>query len=235
MHYIGVTLNGLQFEVARRRVNREIQELKRGDAASSLSSLALFQADGAKPERWPQAVQDAVKTLAEQKCAERWLLALDCLYHFSPSRRPILSFAAQNLKGNFAAFDLLINGSAPWHQRKLARVVGLLMGCSSSAFLTEEEYKKQLLGCGYAEESFVFRDISNKVFPGLIGHMIRQEEGLRNYGISLGAGFKVARAVFGWFWRTSVIRAVIVTGKLDPDSKVLQKGTERENSGGIRL
>lgn len=219
---MGLTLNELQHGVALRRVNREVAKLKQG-ATSNLASLELFRADAAKPRRWASDIQRAVHALAAEEEAEGWLLALDCLYHFSPSRQPILSFAASELKINFVAFDLMMNDGAPWGHRQLAKTIGLLMGCPWSAFIGEEAYREQLISCGYAHDSIIVRDISDIVFAGLVGYLTRQERELKSYGIPLGGGFRVARAVFGWFFRANVIRGVILVGKIGRNSHRARK------------
>lgn len=219
---MGLTLNELQHGVALRRVNREVAKLNQG-ATSNLASLELFRADAAKPRRWASDIQRAVCALAAEEEAERWLLALDCLYHFSPSRQPIFSFAASELKLNFLAFDLMMNDGAPWGRRQLAKAIGLLMGCPWTAFIGEEAYREQLISCGYTHDSIIFRDISDLVFAGLVSYLTRQEHELKRYGIPLGGGFRVARAVFRWFDRTNVIRGVIVVGKVRRNSHRARK------------
>ncbi|KAK1828931.1 hypothetical protein QBC39DRAFT_332897 [Podospora conica] len=228
VRYVGLTLNELQLGVARRRVHREITKWNQ-EAASNPASLELFRADAAKPHRWDSNIQRAVHALAEEEAAEGWLLALDCLYHFSPSRQPILSFAATELKFNFAAFDLMMNDAAPWYFRQLARLIGLLMGCPWGAFVGEDGYRKQMVRCGYESDSIIFRDISDHVFAGLVGYLTRQEHDLAKYGIPLGAGFKVARSVFRWFERTKVIRGVIVVGRTDRKSHHVREAAGKKN------
>jgi hypothetical protein len=92
-----------------------------------------------------------------------------------------------------------------------------LLGCPWQAFLTEEEYREQLVACGYERESIIIKDISEDVFPGLVAFLERQDKALAESGISLGAGFRLARRVFGWFATSKVIRAVIVVAKAVKD------------------
>jgi cyclopropane fatty-acyl-phospholipid synthase-like methyltransferase len=78
--YVGLTLNETQRQAAQQRLD-----------ASSFSidkaRVQLFQADAAKPESWDKAITTAVDNLSDESYSERWLLGLDCLYHFSPSRK----------------------------------------------------------------------------------------------------------------------------------------------------
>lgn len=194
-------------------MNREIGEARLKNKGG-LSSFRLFGANAANPTSWSPKVRQAVQDLVDQEFTERWFLALDCLYHFSPSRGPLLRHTARTMGANFMAFDLLLDKSAPLRRKVVARLIGTLMGCPWRAFLTEEEYVRQLVACGYNKESIVIRDVSNDVFAGLVAYLNRQEMALAHYGISLGGGFKLARKVFGWFARTGIIKGVIVVARL---------------------
>lgn len=156
-----------------------------------------------------------MQSLNNSKFSERWMLALDCLYHFSPSRRPIFQYASRELHANVAAFDLILNGSAPFHQRLLARLIGMLTGCPWQAFLTVEEYINQIVACGYETQSIAIRDVSNDVFLGLASYIAMQDEDLARYGTSIGGGFRLARKVLAWFGKTGVIGGVIVVAQLN--------------------
>jgi len=211
--YVGLTLNQSQLQAASRRLDREIGEIASTDKRS-LSSFRLFGTNAANPASWSPGVRQAIHGLADQEFTEKWLLGLDCLYHFAPSRRPLLKHAAQTMGTNFMAFDLLLNKSASLRRKIVARLIGTLMGCPWRAFLTEEEYVRQLVACGYDRKSIVIRDVSEDVFVGLVKYLDRQEMALAHYGISLGGGFKLARGLFRWFTRTGVIKGAIVVARL---------------------
>lgn len=213
--YVGLTLNQAQLHTAARRLDRALAaaDADEGRLRDSLSSFRLFCADAAKPDAWTGQVRSAVEALGRERCSERWLLALDCLYHFSPSRRPVWEYAARRLRADVMAFDLLLSEQASWREVLAARTVGVLMGCPWRAFLTGDEYRAQLVACGYDRESVVFRDVSEDVFPGLVAFLASQDKALAQCGISLGGGFRLARKVFGWFSSTGVVRAVIVVAQ----------------------
>lgn len=211
--YVGLTLNKSQLQAASRRLDRELADVESKEKRNT-QSFRVFGANAASPASWSLEVQEAVRSLGDEKFQQRWLLALDCLYHFSPSRESVLRLAAQSVGANFMAFDLMLNRSVPLHRILIARVVGVLMGCPWRAFLTEPEYVKQLVACGYERQSVVIRDVSDNVFPGLVEYLRRQDEALSDYGISLGGGFRLARGVFGWFGRTGVIKGTIVVARL---------------------
>lgn len=225
--YVGLTLNEAQVRTASRKICREVAtldaECEHPDGSTTTttppSSLTLradafqlFRANAARPETWSPRIREAVESIVPNEnghLTSRWLLALDCLYHFSPSRRPIFEYAARRLDANLMAFDLLLSETAPARDVWAARAVGAFMGCPLRTFLTEAEYREQLVACGYDGESVVIQEITDDVFAGLVDFLDGQELALGQYGISLG-GFKLAARLFRWFAESRVVRAVIV-------------------------
>lgn len=209
--YVGLTLDESQLQLSIVTLHRHIAS---SDNVNSMdqASFGLFRANAAKPDSWSPTIRDAVKGLNEAHFKEKWLLALDCLYHFTPSRKPVFQLAAQKLDANVMAFDLILNDQASWKNTFLVRIVGLMMNCPFSTFMTEEQYKKQLVDCGYDREQIILRDISNDVFAGVASFLQRQEHALSQYGISIG-GFKLAGRLFAWFDRTRVVKATVVVGR----------------------
>lgn len=207
--YVGLSMNQFQVDVASRRIYLETSKPGRPPA----ESFSLFCADAAVPDRWGHNVRTAVETLDDDKFTDRWFLALDCLYHFSPSRKPILEHAAKKLGANLMAFELILNETASWKQVLVARAIGVMMGCPVRTFLTEAEYRRQLVECGYDEQSVIIRDISPHVFPGIVGFLDAQDRALGQYGVSIG-GFKLAGRLFDWFERSRVVKASIVVARV---------------------
>lgn len=217
--YVGLTLNESQLQTAVVALHRQLSSAN-NDTTISQDSFSLFRANAAKPDSWSPAIRSAVQTLADNHFEERWLLALDCLYHFSPSRKPIFEYTAQKLNANVMAFDLILDEKATWRNRLLVRVVSVMMSCPFYTFLTEEQYKDHLVRCGYDREQIVLRDISDNVFGGVTDYLERQEQALSQYGISIG-GFKLAGRLFGWFDRSRIVKATIVVArkkKVSPSS-----------------
>ncbi|KAM0271951.1 hypothetical protein ACHAQH_008890, partial [Verticillium albo-atrum] len=146
--YVGLTLNEAQVQSASRKICREVAASSSSELDIRADAFKLFRADAARPETWSTPVAGAVQALADERFTERWLIALDCLYHFSPSRRPVFEFAARELGAQVAAFDLLLSEGATWKERVVLRAVAVMMGCPVGTFLVEEEYREQLVGCG---------------------------------------------------------------------------------------
>lgn len=210
--YVGLTLNPTQFQLAANRLCEEVQKLGVADR-----SIQVFRADAARPDGWETEIKNAVLSLKDDhpQDQERWVLALDTLYHFFPSRRPIFNYAVETLDASFMAFDLILNDAAPFWQKLVAKIIGLAMRCPAGAFVTEVEYKSQLKAAGYDEKHIHFRDITDHVFSGLVSHIKHQEEVLRPFGISVSK-FKVAGKIFGWFAKSGVLRATIVVARNKP-------------------
>ncbi|KAJ4127960.1 hypothetical protein NW768_008243 [Fusarium equiseti] len=205
--YVGLTLNDAQVQTSRRKIYREI-----GTVSFDVDSFSLFCANAAKPETWSRQVTEAVYSVADEKYSERWLLALDCMYHFSPSRKPVLKHAAKGLDANFMAFDLLLNEKASTADIWRARLIGKMMGCPLKTFLSETDYRDQLVECGYDRNEITVREITDDVFSGLVKFLDRQDQLLAEYGVSMG-GFKLAGRLFNWFDKTRVVRAVVVVAR----------------------
>ncbi|KAK7220135.1 hypothetical protein V2G26_008138 [Clonostachys chloroleuca] len=211
--YVGLTLSRVQIQAARRCVARELL----AEDAPDADSFQLFCADAARPGTWDSQTRTAVESLADERYAERWLLALDCLYHFKPSRRPVFEYAARRLKANSMAFDLVLNENASFGDKLRMRAVGVIMGCPIDTFLTEKEYLDQLVQCGYDRESSTITDISEHVFSGVSGFIDDQERALSQYSVTLG-GYKLAGRLFEWFGRSKVVKAVIVVARTREDA-----------------
>lgn len=212
--YVGLTLNQAQLDTASRKVAHEVSK------SSSLSSdsFKLFCADAAQPKSWNRQAAAAVQSLADPSITERWLLALDCLYHFRPSRKPVFEHAAKQLGANAMAFDLILNERASRREVWLARLICLIMRCPLKAFKTEIEYRNDLVDVGYDVDQIIIHDISKHVFAPVSAFLETQERALSLYGVSMG-GYKLAGRLFSWFGRSQVVKAVIVVARVPASSR----------------
>ncbi|KAM3557917.1 hypothetical protein MY1884_004258 [Beauveria asiatica] len=212
--YVGLTLNEAQLQVAYRRVEREVASANRHGVRLGPESIRLFGADAARPESWARPVRALVDGIADEAFqGSRWLLALDCMYHFAPSRTPLLLYAARELKADFMAFDLLLNERALLSARMAAKLAGRMAGCPLGAFMTEDQYVEQLVDAGYDRNAVQIRDVTSDVFGGLVAHIERQQRLLKPYGISMGS-MGVAKKMFNWIDNTGILRAVIVVARV---------------------
>ncbi|RMJ26987.1 hypothetical protein PHISP_02116, partial [Aspergillus sp. HF37] len=165
--YVGITMLASQTELAAQRlaVDPEI-------APAVKNRVDLFTADAADPSSWSPELQDAIASIppsstnsghagddAGSGSCENWLLALDTLYHFLPSRVPIFSHA-RSLDASLMAFDLLLADSVPLWTRLLLWAVCWVAGIPIGNLVTRDEYVAMLVRAGYRIEGIEVRDVS---------------------------------------------------------------------------
>ncbi|KAL6231788.1 hypothetical protein BDW75DRAFT_243579 [Aspergillus navahoensis] len=227
--YVGITSMPVQAQFAKQRVESLEENLhalppslsgeKREDKHLISSNRAqIFCADAADPSTWNVELKSSLPPAPTQETEENWLLALDTLYHFSPSRLPLFKYTCSTIHASLMAFDLLLPTPRPslW-TRLILRILCLFTGAPYTNFLTEEEYTALLVEAGYDASKISFRDISRDVFGGIAGFINSREEVLKRYGLggSKGLGkFTGAGKVFGWWARTGVVRGVIIVARV---------------------
>jgi hypothetical protein len=202
----------------------------------------IFCADAAKPASWSEEIRSSLESYTrvstkskgdasstqdinedQEKSTgtgdldekeETYLLALDTLYHFTPSRLPLLTYANKTLHANLMAFDLLLPSQPlPLITRLLLRLLCLFTSTPYSNFLTESQYRDFLIEAGYDDSKIEFRDISEHVFPGVAAFMKRRVEEARMFGVKGVGKYKGAGVVFRW-WATGVVRGVVVVARV---------------------
>ena len=191
-------------------------------------TVNLFCTDAAQPAKWTHELKEAIKpnlarqlrensqksSLSNLRKQETWILGLDTLYHFSPSRQPIFNHAYQKLQASIMAFDLIFGEGTTIVERTCMRIIALSMGCPTANFLTAIEYREQLLKAGYEEDKVEITDISEYVFKGLADYLKKRDEELEVYlGRGIGA-YKVFGWVLRWWARSGIVRGCIVVAKI---------------------
>jgi hypothetical protein len=214
--YIGITLVRSQADFAQQRLSAYVPSEEQ--AKTGTPELHIFCANAADPTTWSPELLKAVRDELtfpllphneQTTTTHTWLLALDTLYHFRPSRQPLFNLASQNLHASIMAFDLLLSDSASWIDRLLLRIICIFASIPFSNFVTRIEYEKMLVDSGYLREDVEIRDISEHVFSGIASYIQRREKELRLFGLSLGK-FKVVGKLFGWWAKSGVVIGVIV-------------------------
>lgn len=231
--YVGITLLPEQAELARQRLeaSSRMKESNPTTIAAAANTRAtttteplavptradIFCADAADPSSWNEELQRAVSPPARDSDAPAkattWLLALDTLYHFQPSRLPLLRYANSELHASFMAFDLLLSDSATAWQRLLLRGVCFMTGAPFTNFVTKSEYEALLVRAGYAVDDISMKDVSEDVFGGLAGFIRQKDARLRRMGMSVGGKFRGAATVFDWWAKSGVVRGVLVVAR----------------------
>ncbi|KAF2471794.1 uncharacterized protein BDR25DRAFT_367653 [Lindgomyces ingoldianus] len=203
--YIGITVDSKQFQFAEQRIKKFRPSAK----VDGKQKVRLLCADAAKPHQWDDGLVKEVCWVAGQ-ADEPCVLALDTLYHFSPSRWPIIDYASNCLHATFMAFDICLASRVSFPNKILLRIITSLMGAPWANFVTAEEYRVKLEKVGYKD--ITIRDISDYVFEPLACFLEDQDRRLRVIGFDLGA-FHVAKWMFKWWGTTRVVRGVIVVAK----------------------
>lgn len=204
--YIGITLDGAQYRLAKERFDSKTN-----------GKAKLFCADAANPTTWTSelrsAISESLKAVDGHSRQHRWVLALDTLYHFHPSRHAIFDYAAKDLDASIMAFDLLLGENISKLDKLFLRLISRLLSAPFTNFITQEEYRAQLGQCGYDQEKIAIQDITQHVFQGLSDFLVRQDAGLRQIGVTSFMRFRLAGKLFGWFSKGNVVRACIVIAK----------------------
>jgi hypothetical protein len=200
--YVGLTIVPSQFRLANKRLF--------SSSDTNLSRFKLFCADAAKPSTWTMDIHEAATDTSANQAT--WVLALDTLYHFIPSRGPIFCHAFGQLNASIMAFDLLLSDTPSIWDLILLRLVCLFAATPFSNFLTITEYRSQLVAAGYDGNKIEIRDISDHVFAGMASFIERRDGELRNIGMTIGR-YRAAGKVFKWWARSGIVRGCIVVAR----------------------
>ncbi|KAK8133325.1 methyltransferase domain-containing protein [Apiospora kogelbergensis] len=216
LKYVGINLNYRQYRFAQNRLGPKNQ--------ASKSDVQIFCEDAAQIESWPTDLRKAVASLPDKEQNsnnshgqnETWVLALDSFYHFHPSRKPIVSLAAQDLKASVMAFDMLLSDSAAWYQRWILKLVAWMGECPINTFMTRDQYSAMLAEAGYDRSHIEFYEVTEDVFEPLARYMDKRGDELEDMGMMLGS-LNIARLVFDWWARSRVLEAVIVVARISSE------------------
>lgn len=207
--YTGINLEPSQAEVAKQRLQGSYHSTEK---SSTCPRAKIFCANAADPTSWSGELQSSIDDFAatsQNPDTATWLLALDTMYHFRPSRLPLLHYARNTLHASFVAFDFILADNVSWHQCLLLRLVCWVTGSPYGNFISREKYLRLLEAAGYDLSQVEIRDITRHVFPGLSGFLSRRVQGGEIYGLKM-TRYKAARMVFKWWANSGIVRGVVV-------------------------
>ncbi|KAL4976606.1 hypothetical protein BDW66DRAFT_166393 [Aspergillus desertorum] len=216
--YVGLTIVQSQADFARDRLSQPGSTIDPERSFQKTPNVKVFAADAAEPASWEEELKTAVfgpsveQGYKSTKQSHTWLLALDTLYHFRPSRDEIFRCAYQDMQASIMAFDLLLSDQATLWERFILRMMCLLAGLPYGNFVTKEGYRKILTQAGYDRDLIEMRDISGHVFSGIAGFLRKKDAELSRYGMTVGK-FKGPAKAFDWWAQTGVVRGVIVVAR----------------------
>jgi hypothetical protein len=212
--YVGLTIVPSQFRFASERLH--------SSSSTNGGRVKLFCADAAKPSTWTKDIHEAATDTSIKEDGTdgalttpnqaTWVLALDTLYHFIPSREPIFRHAFGELNASIMAFDLLLSDTPSIWDLILLRLVCFFAATPFSNFLAIAEYRNQLLAAGYDRDKIEIRDISDHVFAGMASFIERRDGELKNTGMTIGR-YRAAGKVSKWWARSGIVRGCIVVAR----------------------
>ena len=217
--YVGITNSKMQCNFAHDR----LQSMQKVDPLTKLpgrdaNRAQLFCEDAAQPTRWSRKLTEALADFQQSNDpnSKTWLMGLDTLFHFAPSRLPLLQYAHDQLGASFMAFDYLL-AEAPqaptFMQGLILRLICSLTSIPYSNLITVSEYRRMLVTAGYDAESIEFHDITDDVFGPLASFLSRQDFYLRAIGKDLGGAFRFMRRIFGWWGKTGIVRGYTIVAR----------------------
>ncbi|KAK9239465.1 hypothetical protein V1525DRAFT_38551 [Lipomyces kononenkoae] len=214
--YIGITSLQSQSDIA-------YAALAKRDMLGNAHILTLDASDPLNT--WPS---DLLKTAVADGAVNK-ILALDCLYHFQPSREKFFKFVNVTLESAFekrlqcgditevcfAAEDLLKGRELNFSQRLRMRLICAFARTPFNNFISVQEYASLLENSGFTNEhgwSVQFEDISDHVFPGLSNFLELRGSGQDGIGKYLRfEKFTAFGKVVRWWHDDGVVKAYIVT------------------------
>lgn len=206
--YVGITLEDVHYRLAQKRLN-----------LGSWKTKNLFEihcADAGRPNSWSSKVRNSVSLACHSDDKkgdhENWVLALDTLIHFEPTRWPVINYANKDLRASLMAYDLCIAENLSLRQHIILRLLAFFGQIPFANWVTIEEYRERLVTAGYAREKIRILDISEYVFRPLAAFLEEREIELNQYGLSIGR-FRYAAWMFGWWQRTGVVRGCIIVAR----------------------
>ena len=206
--YIGITLENPHFCIAQDRLGLKQSHFN--------EVFEIYCADAGRPASWTLDLRNAVAlachTDDEKGYHENWILGLDSLIHFQPSRWPVIEYANRQLGASLMAYDLCIAENPSKWQRIILRLMAFFGQSPFTNWVTISEYREQLVAAGYVREGIQIRDISEHVFRPLAGFLSKRESELEQYNLSIGR-FRYAGRMFAWWGRTGVVRGCIIIAR----------------------
>jgi hypothetical protein len=208
--YVGITLDRDQFEIAQCCLDRE-------NLADRGPSMKLHCADASSQENWDVELKDDIASACKALDGsdhENWILGLDTLYHFQPSKWPIINYASTTLGASLMAYDLCLSDNLSLWHRLILRLMAFLGHSPFLNWATVDGYRDQLVAAGYDKDKIEIIDISEHVFRPLARFIRRRDVELKHYGISSGMGrFRHGAAMFDWWGRAGVVKGCIVIAR----------------------
>ncbi|KUL83737.1 hypothetical protein ZTR_08646 [Talaromyces verruculosus] len=221
--YIGINITSAQANFARHRLEITAEYMPTSPAGWT-SDVKIFAADAARPASWDQTLNETIfgpgspkptlKTFSAPLSVKEhvWLLGLDTLYHFRPSRIPLFESAYKDMNASIMAFDLLLGDSLSLWDKLRLRLICIVAGIPYANLMTKKEYEGMLISVGYAQENIELVDISDHTFAGIADFLRVKEAELNKFGMTMGR-LKTPGRIFDWWAKSGVVKGYVVVAR----------------------
>ncbi|KAJ9480677.1 hypothetical protein VN97_g12862 [Penicillium thymicola] len=198
--WVGLTLSPIQVQTADTRLRQ-----------AKASNYRILQADAANPESWSAEIRDSVRSLQRP-----WLVALDTLVDFRPSRKSILSYARQELGASVALTDHLKKENVSALDRIKLWTSFRLLDTPIDHVLTKTQYVELLIECGYKKENISVVPYTEHAYAPYSRFISEQGRRWQDMGGSKWdyMDFSLAGLVTGWWARSGLVEACFIVAKV---------------------
>ncbi|PKX89306.1 uncharacterized protein P174DRAFT_454984 [Aspergillus novofumigatus IBT 16806] len=153
--WIGLTISPMQVRMADSR----LQKAQKAAALNCDTEYRIFHADAARPETWNEDIHRRVKSLKNP-----WLVAVDTLVDFRPSRKALLQYARNEIHASVAITDHLVVENTSILDRMKLWVSFRLLDTPLRHVLSRQQYIDLLVECGYEAEKISFVPYTERVY-----------------------------------------------------------------------
>ncbi|KAL4912529.1 hypothetical protein BDW62DRAFT_194290 [Aspergillus aurantiobrunneus] len=206
--WVGLTISPIQVEIA----NARLQKTQRVEGKQGSSPYQIFLADAAKPETWSSEINESIHSLPSP-----WLVALDTLVDFRPSRKAILSYARQELGASVAITDHLKKEAANLSALDRVKLWGSfrLLDTPLYQVLTRRQYVDMLVECGYKRDRIQIVPYSEHAYAPYSRFIEQQGQRWQEMGGSKWdyMDFSLAGWVTGWWARSGLVEACMIVAR----------------------
>ena len=206
--WVGLMISPVQVHIADTRLQETQKLLPKMD-----SKYRIFTADAAKPKSWSSEIQDSVRSSSSD--SDLWLVALDTLVDFRPSRKEVLSYARNELGASVAITDHLKKEDMTGLDSAKTWASFQLLDTPLNSILTRRQYIELLVECGFKRENISIVPYTEHVYAPYSRFIEQQGRRWQEMGGSNCdyMDFTLAGWVTGWWARSGLVEACMIVAR----------------------
>ena len=206
--WVGLMISPVQVHIADTRLQETQKSLPKMD-----SKYRIFTADAAKPKSWSSEIQDSVRSSSSD--SDLWLVALDTLVDFRPSRKGVLSYARNELGASVAITDHLKKEDMTGLDSAKTWASFQLLDTPLNSILTRRQYIELLVECGFKRENISIVPYTEHVYAPYSRFIEQQGRRWQEMGGSNWdyMDFTLAGWVTGWWARSGLVEACMIVAR----------------------